>query len=197
MKLLSARQAWHDCTYQHTRCPLEPSRQLGDHVQARGRIVTANAAVHGAISGWIQSAIARLPAQFRVFGNFMYAPRTDARHAADVSEAAEHVILQSVMCGFNRMTTAKQNKLEYVVKGVMRRYRHMHQGGQSANPDPLPNAERFRGWLLAEYGVKLESRNWTRDWVPAERLIFAACDEFDRRALGPIQEVINRINLPD
>lgn len=193
MKINSARRAWHDCTYLETRGGLSSLTQrslLGTAVQATDKGVTANAAVHGAIAGWIQSTIAKLHPHVRVFGDFMYAPQRDKRHADDIREAAEEVVFGMVASKSPRMTAAKREKLEYVVKGVMRRYRYMHQGGQSANKDPLANAEKFRAWLWGEYGCRLESTNWARDWGTAERLIFECCEDFDRLALGPVAAVI-------
>ncbi|MNP38998.1 hypothetical protein D3C76_1325500 [compost metagenome] len=76
------------------------------------------------------------------------------------------------------------------MKGVMRRYRYMHQGGQSANDDPMIKPESFRAWLLAEYGVRLESFNWDRDWETVVRLTFDCCEDVDRMALSPIGAVI-------
>jgi hypothetical protein len=53
--------------------------------------------------------------------------------------------------------------------------------------------EKFRAWLLAEYGVRLESFNWDRDWESVVRLTFDCCEDLDRMALGPIGAVIYRI----
>jgi hypothetical protein len=196
MKINSARLAWHDCTYTETRGGLAGLEQLcllGAAVQTTEQGVTASTAVHGALAGWIQSAIAKLHPQVRVFGDFMYAPRSDARHAADIREAAEAVIFGLVVSKSPRMTAAKREKLEYVVKGVMRRYQHMHQGGQSANEDPLANPEKFRAWLWAEFDVRLESVRWAREWEGYIQLAFECCEDVDRMALSPVAAVIYRM----
>ncbi|MNJ72477.1 hypothetical protein D3C77_691320 [compost metagenome] len=88
------------------------------------------------------------------------------------------------------MTAAKREKLEYVVKGVMTRYRYMHQGGQSANDDPLESPEGFRAWLNAHYGVKLDSVRWDREWGGYVRLAFDCCEDVDKMALGPVAATI-------
>jgi hypothetical protein len=196
MKINSARLAWHDCTYTQTRGGLAGLEQLcllGAAVQTTEQGVTANTAVHGALAGWIQSAIAKLHPQVRVFGDFMYAPRPDARHAADIREAAEEVIFGLVVSKSPRMTAAKREKLEYVVKGVMRRYQFMHQGGQSANEDPLASPEKFRAWLWAEFCVRLESVRWEREWGGYIQLAFECCEDIDRMALSPVAAVIYRM----
>jgi len=186
MKINSARQAWHDCNYNAAPGQTSDVVQLGVVVQNTVRGPTANHAVHGALAGHIQSAIERLHPQIRVFGDFMYA----AEQSDDVREAAEEVVFLMVQTRSPRMTAAKREKLEYVVKGVMRRYRYMHQGGQSANVDPLVNAERFRAWMWQVYEVRLESCAWARDWEPYIARVFECCEDLDRMALSPIAAVI-------
>jgi hypothetical protein len=186
MNINSARQAWHDCTYNPAPGQTSDVVQLGVVVQASERGPTANHAMHSALAGHIQSAIARLHPQVRLFGEFMYAANRDE----DIREAAEDLVFGMVVSKSKRMTAAKREKLEYVVKGVMRRYRYMHQGGQSANEDPLIKPEGFRSWLMAEYGVRIESCAWARDWEPSITLTFDCCEDLDRMALSPVGAVI-------
>jgi hypothetical protein len=189
MNINSARQAWHDCTYNPAPGQSSDVVQLGVVVQASERGPTASHAMHSALAGHIQSAIARLHPQVRLFGKFMYASNRDD----DIREAAEDLVFGMVVSKSKRMTAVKREKLEYVVKGVMRRYRYMHQGGQSANEDPMIKPEKFRAWLMAEYGVRLESFNWERDWESVVRLTFDCCEDLDRMALSPIGAVIYRM----
>ncbi|WP_263264049.1 hypothetical protein [Pseudomonas sp. RIT-PI-S] len=192
MKLNSARQAWHDCAYNPSRGGLSGLAErsvLGTAVQTTDRGVTADHAMHNTLAGWVQSAIAKLHPQVQVFGEFMYG----ARSCDDIREAAEEVIFRMVQAKSPRMTAAKREKLEWVVKGVMRRYRYMHQGGQSANADPLAKPEAFRAWLWEEFGVQLESTNWDRDWGSAVTLIFECCEDLDRLALSPVAAVIYKM----
>ncbi|WP_232000518.1 hypothetical protein [Pseudomonas asplenii] len=164
----------------------EIAELVGVVVQTTERGPTANHAVHGALAGHIQSVIARLHPQIRVFGDFMYA----AEQSDDIREAAEEVVFRLVQTRSPRMTAAKREKLEYVVKGVMRRYQYMHQGGQSTNADPMASPEKFRSWLYAEMGCRLESCAWARDWEPFVQRAFECCEDLDRMALSPIAAVI-------
>lgn len=186
MNINSARQAWHDCTYNPAPGQTSDVVELGVVVQATERGPTANHAMHSALAGHIQSAIARLHPQVRVFGEFMYAAGQDD----DIREAAEEVIFNFVMSKSKRMTAAKREKLEYVVKGVMQRYKYMHQGGQSANADPLIKPEAFRAWLFDRHDVRIESCAWGRDWEPVIQLAFECCEDVDRMALSPVGAVI-------
>lgn len=189
MQLNSARQAWHDCL--HTPWDsqgvfIEQLGLLGTMVQTTEKQRKASHAVHQALAGGVQAAIVRLTGYVQAFGHFMYSPRV----TADMQETAEESIFSMVMQRSPRMTAAKREKLEYVVKGVMARYRYMHQGGQSANQDPLASPEGFRAWLDAHYGVRLESSNWERDWGGFVSLAFECCEDLDKQALSPVAAAI-------
>lgn len=189
MKINSARQAWHDCNYNPAPGQTSDVVQLGVVVQGTERGPTADHAVHGALAGQIQSAIARLHHQLRAFGNAMYA----AEPTDDDREEAEEAVFNLACSRVSRMTADKRDRAEYVAKGVFRRYRFMHQGGQSASDDPLIKPEVFRAWMNAEYGIKLPSAAWARDWEPFVQLCFDACYDIDAKALSPIGGVIYKM----
>lgn len=189
MKINSARQAWHDCNYNPAPGQTSDAAELGVVVQGTQRGPTADHAVHGALAGQIQSAIARLHSQLRAFGNAMYA----AEPSVDDRESAEEAVFNLACSGVERMTASKRERAEYVAKGVFRRYRYMHQGGQSSNFDPLIKPEVFRIWLNSEYGIKLQSAAWGRDWEPFVQLCFDACYDIDAQALSPIGGVIYKM----
>ena len=186
MRIDSARQAWHDCNYNPAPGQTSDAAELGVVVQGTQRGPTANQAVHGALAGQIQSAISRLHFQLRAFGNAMYA----AEPCADDVEDAEEAVFNLACSRVERMTAGKRDRAEYVAKGVFRRYRYMHQGGQSANPDPMANPEEFRKWMFVVFEIKLPSVAWGRDWEPYVQLCFDACYDIDAKALSPIGGVI-------
>ncbi|WP_289139501.1 hypothetical protein [uncultured Pseudomonas sp.] len=189
MKINSARQAWHDCNYNPASGQSSDAAELGVVVQSTQRGPTANHAVHGALAGHIQSAIARLHYQLRAFGNAMYA----AEPTDDDREDAEEAVFNLACSRVERMTSSKRERAAHVAKGVFRRYRYMHQGGQSSNPDPLIKPEIFRAWLEGEYGIKLPSAAWGRDWEPFVQLCFDACYDIDAKALSPIGGIIYKM----
>lgn len=189
MRLTTARAAWHDSSYAMTRgglSGLAERAMLGVAVQTTDRGNTADHAVHAALAGMIQSVIARLHPQIRVFGEYMYSALEDDA----IREAAEEIVFFGAMSKARRMTEAKRERARYVAQGVAFRYRYMHQGGQSANEDPLGKPEAFRAWLYGEYGVRLESTNWARDWEGFIDDCFQCCEDLDRRALSPVAAVI-------
>ncbi|MFK3910221.1 hypothetical protein ACI2KD_19480 [Pseudomonas monteilii] len=189
MRLNTARQAWHDCYHtssdQQGRA-LERLGALGTRVQVTTGQRGTGRATHQALAGRVQAAIATLRRPLKAFGDFMYCPQLDI----DTQEVAQEVVFTLVQQRSPRMTAAKREQLDYVVKGVMARYRYMHQGGQSANADPLVAPEAFRAWLDAHYGVALESTNWTRNWGGAVSLIFACCEDLDAVVLAPVMDAL-------
>lgn len=196
MKLNSARHAWHDCYY-------SPGDSLAAFVMERARLGMAvqlsefdgrtARAVHQAIAGRIQQAINTLPGYVAAFGHWMYNPLADDDHR----EMAEAAVFVRAYSNAPRMTKFKMERARYVAMGVLYRYRRMHQGGQSANDDPLVKPEQFRDWVDAVYGIKLASEAWTRDWAGFVELCFEACDDLDREALAPVSTVIRVMNSPD
>lgn len=189
MQLNSARQSWHDCLYvpwDSQGVFIEQLGLLGAMVQTTEKQRKASHAVHQALAGGVQAAIFKLPASLRAFGNFMYAPGcTD-----DEREVAEEVVFGLAMAKSGRMTAAKRERCEYVAKGVMFRYRRMHQGGQSSAQDPFASAEWFKRWIDETYGVALPSCAWARDWQPFVQICFEVCEDIDKRALSPVAAAI-------
>lgn len=189
MQLNSARQAWHDCFYTAWDSQgsfIENLGMLGTMIQTTEKQRKASHAVHQALAGGVQAAIFKLPGSLRAFGNYMYAPSC----SDDEREVAEEVIFGMAMARSGRMTAAKRERCEYVAKGVMFRYRRMHQGGQSSAQDPFASPEWFKRWIDEEYGVSLPACAWTRDWEPFVQICFEVCEDIDKRALSPVAATI-------
>lgn len=185
MRLNTARQAWHDCFYQPwdsvMSCAIEWAR-LGAAVQTTEKGITAGHAAHQALAGQIQRAIDTLPGYVRAFGHWLYNPLACDDHR----ETAEHAVFLFAYDRMERMTAKKAERARYVAMGVLYRYRRMHQGGQSSSADPLLSPEAFRGWLDGEYGVKLSSEQWGREWTPFIQHCFDVCNDIDKEALRPV-----------
>jgi hypothetical protein len=148
--------------------------------------------VHQAIAGRIQQAINTLPRYVAAFGHWMYNPLADD----DLREMAQAAVFVRAYEKIPRMTKQKMVRARYVAMGVLFRYRRMHQGGQSASLDPLSKPEMFRDWLYAEYGVRIRSEAWSREWAGFVERCFDACDDLDREALAPVSAVIGVMNSP-
>lgn len=189
MKLNSARIAWHDCMYSRWDSQASVVEQLGilgRMVQTTERNRSTDMAIHQALAGRVQGAISTLPPSLQAFGHHLYGPGTDD----DLREAAEEVVFTLAYSRSERMYAKKFERARYVAAGVLERYRRMHQGGQSSMPDPIPNPEAFRAFLLARYEVTIDSRNWAREWEPFVEACFLACDDLDKEALVPVSSML-------
>lgn len=192
MRLNSARQAWHDAFYQPwdsvMAYAIELAR-LGNAVQKTERETATRRAADQAIAGRIQMAIDTLPGYVRALGHHLYNPLANDDHR----ETAEAAVMLFAYDRHGRMTAKKAERAKYVAAGVLYRYRRMHQGGQSSMPDPLESPEAFRGWLLGEYGIKLSSEQWGREWGGFIQHCFDVCNDLDKQALGPVAAIISEM----
>lgn len=185
MKFSSARQLWHDAHYQRRESTTAYALEIGllqASIQKTEIDRRTGIALDQAVAGMVQSAINTLPASLQCFGHWMYSPLADDDHR-EIAEELVYVIARGKV---ERMTEAKAERARYVAMAVLYRYRRQHQGGQSEGIDPLPAPEGFRGWLLDEYGVQLDARNWAREWEEFIERCFDACNDLDRKALAPV-----------
>lgn len=190
MRLNSARQAWHDAFYQPWDSVMAHAielAKLGNAVQKTERETATRRAADQAVAGRIQMVIDTLPGFIRAFGHHLYNPLANDDHR----ETAEAAVMLFAYDRHGRMTAKKAERAGYVAAGVLHRYRSMHQGGQSAMPDPIPTPEAFRAWLLGEYGVRLSSEQWAREWGGFIQHCFDVCNDLDRQALGPVAAAIS------
>ena len=139
------------------------------------------------MAGRIQGAIATLPLRLQAFGHHLYGPGTDD----DIKEAAEELVFDLAYNRGEKMYAKKFEKARHVAAGVLERYRRIHQGGQSAMPDPMPTPEGFRTWLLDIREVSIDSRNWAREWEPFIETCFLACDDLDKQVLIPVSSMLS------
>lgn len=192
MKIISARQAWHDCYYQPWDSVMSVAAEwarLGAAVQTTEREFNCAHAAHQAIAGRIQAAISTLPEFLQCFGHHMYSPigtESDQR-------VAEASVFALAVGRFPSMRQARHQVAEYVAKGVVHRYRRMNQGGQDGGSDVLARPEAFRAWVADQYSVSLSSQNWDRNWGGFVEACFGACNDLDRAALKPVSMALDSL----
>lgn len=188
MKIINARQAWHDAHFLPWAQSMELI-ELGCRVQKTAINQSTATAMHQALAGVIMRAIGTLSPALQAFGHHLYSPLA----GDDERESAEEMVYQIARAQSARMTAVKAEKARYVACAVLYRYRMKNQGGQGEGLDVIVTPEAFREWLDGEYGVRLASENWARDWEPFMALCNAACDEMDRDALRPVAEVVGEM----
>lgn len=190
MKLLSARQAWHDSFYQGGKCMLESlvEQAFWGQVQFTEIDRSLDRIAHQALAGRFQSAIASLPADLRAFGHHLYAPEINTE-TSNAWLGIAHALVWLRWEKRDQLSAEKQAVGYWVARGVLYRYRMMVQGGMG-NPDPLERPGTFRAWLFDHHGIRLDRRNWSREWGWIVQELFRVCDRLDVQALAPVARVL-------
>lgn len=182
--LYSARAAWHDAHDPHG------AKRMAAYLMQSCERSALHKHMSQAIAGQVQDAIQKIrPAYLIPFGNWLYSP------AARPTEqyAAEDLVWLFARDRLPPLRKDKEQKGRIVAKGVLHRYRHMHQGGQGANTDPFPTGEAFRAHLKLKHGLELRSEAWSRDWGAIEQACFDVCAQLDAEALQAVAQVLGKI----
>lgn len=187
MRLMSARQAWHDCFYQGGRCALETfvERACWGQVQLSEVARSLHIIGHQALAGWLQAAIASLPWMLQSFGRYLHAPEVSTLQSNAWAEVA-HELVWSSWEGRHRLGEEKAHAARWVVAGVLYRYRVRGQG-RMGGPDPLESPRHFRAWLQDRHSVYLDRRNWAREWVGSRRGCSRCATSWSGRRCGCLQ----------
>lgn len=202
MKLISARQAWHDAYYTPWDSVMHHGLE-GAKLAKRGyvanetrpeRAESTRKCAHMALAGRVQHAISSLPLHYQKFGHHLYAPVVTTEVSNNWEEVAlaklaGHVHLVLKESGDKR-TCRPYSREWWVARGVLVRYRHMVQGGMGANPDPMATQWVFREWLADNHGVELDSRNWARQWGWLVQLMFDQAGIIDGMCLRSVGRVL-------
>lgn len=190
MRLMSARQAWHDAFHQQGKCMLESlvDRACWGQVQFSEVDNSLHQIAHQALAGRFQAAIASLPMELQYFGHNLYAPEISTRQSNAWLDVA-HELVWASWAKREQLSGEKLQQAYWVARGILYRYRFMVQGGMG-NPDPLEQPRLFRGWLLERHGVRLERRNWSREWGWVIQGLFRVVGRLDAQALRPLAVVL-------
>lgn len=188
MKLISARQAWHDCFHESrdsTLAVAASKAQLGK----RGRVAnethperkdTNGRCAHMLAAGLVQAAINTLPKPLQHFGHCLYSPFANGQDL-NVAHALVWFTAELPAC------SAKKREVAYTVAlAALRSHQAAVMGRDPWGPAKV--SEFVREW----YGAKIDPANWMRDWHVIWEVLAHAVDKLDAKALRPVAEVIKR-----
>lgn len=184
MKLISARQAWHDCYYsggQSKAEAFEEQCKLGTYVQQTSKINTCMVAAHQAQAGLIQSAICSLSPPLQTLGHWLYAPESF------VPQGAENAIWKmiAVFCGIDD----EESEEWYLIRCALHRYREL-AWQRPAEACTLNTPRKIKIWLADWHGIEIDTRRWARNqsrvWDKALKLL----DGLDKKLLAPVTEAL-------
>lgn len=217
MKLIGARQAWADSQHESnasiTSAAIDSAKSatklkaarmmrhevvfaaMGEDKEERIKVVrqkislaetkrtpigrsTARAA-HLATMGKIQRAIGTLPFQVQQFGHFMYHPMMNMQHVMNA------VALITARADFGELTEQKRQKAYCLITMALQSYKSEVRGLSAWGP------ARVVGGIKEFFGVDIDAKNWTRDWLDLWENLRSVIEEVDIEAQQPIWQVIH------
>ncbi|WP_456027082.1 hypothetical protein [Pseudomonas capeferrum] len=139
---------------------------------------TARAA-HLATIGKVLRAIDTLPFQVQQFGHYLYHPAMNMRHLLNA------VLLITAKAALPDLTSAKRVKAQYLVTLALQSYKGEVAGSAEWGP------ARVAAEMNAFFGVNIDPKNWTRDWLDLWESLKEVIKEVDIQAQQPIWQVIH------
>jgi hypothetical protein len=217
MKLIGARQAWTDSQHESnasiTAAAIDSAQSAAAVKKARARqhevvfaamgedkevrIMVARQkisisetrrkpigrstarAAHLVTMGKIQRAIGILPFQVQQFGHFLYHPMMTMQHVMNA------VLLVASKAELPDLTSAKRVKAHYLVTLALQSYKAQVSGAAEWGP------ARVAAEMKTFFGVTIDPKNWTRDWLDLWESLKAVIAEVDIQAQQPLWQVIH------
>lgn len=190
MRLIGARQAWHDALYDSGASALAVAAEravLGKRGYVANETMpsrreTNGRCAHMLASGLVQQAIASLPKPLQHFGHALYSPVGTGQ---DLNIA--HSLVWFSAEGLPEMTPHKQKTAFWLALAALRSYQGIVLGREPWSPTRA--CEFVRDW----YGAKVVVANWARDWDEIWQCLMASADRLDVQALKPVAELVARM----
>lgn len=217
MKLINARQVWTEAQHESNasisaaaieRAATAPVKSgsrmrrheavfaaIGDDKEERIQVVrqkisisetrrtlvgrsTARAA-HLATIGKVLRAIDTLPFQVQQFGHYLYHPTMNMRHLLNA------VLLVTAKAALPDLTSAKRVKAQYLVTLALQSYKGEVHGAAEWGP------AKVAAEMNSFFGVTIDPKNWTRDWLDLWESLKEVVKEVDIQAQQPVWQVIH------
>ena len=139
---------------------------------------TARAA-HLATIGKVLRAIDTLPFQVQQLGHFLYHPCMTMQHVMNA------VLLVAAKAELPDLTSAKRVKAQYLVTLALQSYKAQVSGAAEWGP------ARVATEMKEFFGVTIDPKNWTRDWLELWESLKKVIAEVDIQAQQPVWQVIH------
>lgn len=189
MRLIGARQAWHDALHDSGASALAVAAEkavLGKRGYVANETMpsrqeTNGRCAHMLASGLVQQAIASLPKPLQHFGHALYSPVANGQ---DLNIAHALVWFTADL----KDLPARKAELGYwMALAAVKSHQAMVYGRDGWGPT------RVCEFVLDWYGARINPANWARDWADLWEALAKAADQLDAKALKPVAEVIQRM----
>jgi hypothetical protein len=182
MRIISARQAWHDAHYtpwDSVMSHCSEMLKLGTDVQRSEIDRTVGMAWHQVMAGKVQAAIKTLPIGLQCFGHRLYAPSP-----SDTECETAHMLVWSRFVFPQPVRAAKRERAFWMADCAIANHDRVVHGREAMTP------EQIRAWLADERGVELSSQQWSREWLSIWDQFRTVCDRADAQCLAPVAQLI-------
>ncbi|SDI54531.1 hypothetical protein [Pseudomonas panipatensis] len=187
MKLISARQAWHDCMYENRDSTLAVAAQKA-LLGKKGRVAnethpdrkeTNGRCAHMLAAGLVQAAILTLPKPLQHFGHTLYSPLANGN---DLAIAHGLVWLGS---GLGGQLTARQSERAYwMAMAAINSHKRAVNGRDVLAPSEVCL------FIEERLGCRIDPCNWARDYASTWERLAKHIDRLDAQALKPVADVV-------
>ncbi|MHB9798461.1 hypothetical protein ACYCAX_11685 [Pseudomonas sp. MT3] len=186
MRLISARQAWHDCMYENRDSVLAVDAEKAK-LGKRGRVAnethpdrkdTNGRTAHMLAAGLVQAAIGTLPKPLQHFGHTLYSP---------IANGQDLNIAHSLVWFTAELPACSQRRQEiayWMALAAIKSHKAAVNGRDTWAPGQV--CEFVRDW----YGAGPSIPHWARDWAGIWERLAKAVDQLDAKALAPVAQVV-------
>lgn len=182
MRLITARQAWHDAFYNRgnsTLARIEEQGKLGQAIQRNTYFDSNQRAAHIVQAGQVQHAIASLPESLQQLGHWLYSPLTTEQANLIVDEVQDNVFTQA-------QVDHEDNTVYWLTIAVMADYQDIVLGREQRLKTPA----RIRKYLAEWHSVEINTRRWAREWQPTWQALWNSISDLDAQALKPVAKLV-------
>lgn len=186
MKLISARQAWHDCMYENRDSTLAVAAQKA-LLGKKGRVAnethpdrkeTNGRCAHMLAAGLVQAAILTLPKPLQHFGHTLYSPL-----ATGDDVAIAHGLVW-IGAGLGQLTQRQGERAYWMALAAINSHKRAVNGRDTLAPGEVCL------FIEERLGCRIDPCNWARDYAATWERLARHVDRLDAQALKPVADVV-------
>lgn len=186
MRLISARQAWHDAFYESRSSVLAVAADKAA-LGKKGRVANEThpdrkdingRSAHMLAAGLVQAAIRSLPKPLQHFGHTLYSPLANGD---DVAIAHGLVWIGS---GLGQLTQRQGERAYWMALAAINSHKRAVNGCDTLRPGEVCL------FIEERLGCRIDPGNWARDYASTWERLARHIDKLDAQVLRPVAEVV-------
>ncbi len=186
MRLISARQAWHDAFYESRSSVLAVAADKAA-LGKKGRVAnethpdrkdTNGRSAHMLAAGLVQAAIRSLPKPLQHFGHTLYSP------LANGDDVAIAHGLVWIGAGLGQLTQRQGERAYWMALAAINSHKRAVNGRDTLRPGEVCL------FIEERLGCRIDPSHWARDYASTWERLARHVDKLDAQALRPVAEVV-------